>query len=284
MTYPPSITSDTIRGTYFELSNVLGQRETRKIQNNTTLRREGIDLVIRYHSTDVLTYHGDDTVTIDTGGWHTSTTALRYGNWLPRYWSVSNDHGIWNVFGPTYEDGRMVRVVSTYDPTYTYPLFVAHHRVWDGMTITDTPRPRVVNYRQAPDFAAADNLASELERMVSDYTRLYTSARIVELFPPDSETVDMRGDCFYCLGNINDTGHLLSHLAEDYTMASLVRNAYLDRGYGDSNFVLSLDLHQHAYGSIRDNVKRFLLARLVKYGIPTVTRTELESIREEVAA
>lgn len=302
-----NITGLTFADVHEELDLALGSRDTRKLQHNTYLRREGSDLVIRYHATDVLTYHkpeyhigrGSDprelagTVTLNTDGWHTVTTSARFRDWLPRGWSVGpsgkGNSRCWHVFGPVPGE----RVTSKYNPERTYPRIAAHFRLWDGITITDTPRPLVVNYRNAPDFDAADSLGAELNAMISEYVALYDSERLRELFPVDIDSISVTGDCFFCCMvdsdglPIRDTGHLLAHLLERYTMISLVRNAYHHRRYGDSDLVLRIDLTDSQFGTIRaktirEHVKRYLVAQLVPHGIPTVTRENLAAARREV--
>lgn len=219
--------TETIRETKLELNGILGTRNTRKVMYNTTLRREGDTLVIKYHNTDILTYGDPGTLTIDTEGWHTSTTAKRYREFLPRSWSVRNDRGSWNVFGPTGE-----RVAYRYGEG-SYPRIAPMFRVFDGMTIADEPRPRVLNYRSAPDFAKHDADTKQLAADIAAYVAEYSDARILELRALESRG----GDCWYCLGllqagHINDTEHFRDHIAERYTMISVILNAYNHRGYG----------------------------------------------------
>ena len=50
-----------------------------KLGNNTTLARtsEG-NWAVRLHATDVVTFYRDGSVRLDTGGWNTPTTRLRF--------------------------------------------------------------------------------------------------------------------------------------------------------------------------------------------------------------
>ncbi len=274
----PTLTRDatTIRATYLELADIIGKRDSRKIQHNTRLRREDSDLVIRYHATDVLRYHGDDTVTIDTGGWHSVTSATRYQNWLPLYWSVANHNGAWNVYGPgdevTMTYGNMAR--NGYY-TRTYRPAVAHFRIWDGMTITDQPRPRVLNFRDAPDFERRDREALRIESDIARYVKLYSDERISELLPRDAESISLAGDCWYCLFIDTDketnNGHLRGHLQDGYTMVSLIRNAYDARGFQPGALLLWARIEP---AHVRKTVKLFLTSRLVPNGIPATDKRE----------
>lgn len=56
----------------------------RKLENNTYLRELGDNIfAIRLHATDIVTYHPDGTVVIDSGGWHSMTTADRVTRYSP---------------------------------------------------------------------------------------------------------------------------------------------------------------------------------------------------------
>lgn len=57
----------------------------RKVGNNTYLRRAplGTDIAVRLHGTDVVTYHDNGTMTLNTGGWDTVTTMKRINGFSP---------------------------------------------------------------------------------------------------------------------------------------------------------------------------------------------------------
>lgn len=50
----------------------------------TTIRKEGLKTIIRYHNTDVVTFT-PDTITLDTGGWWTVTTKNRMNQTSNQY-------------------------------------------------------------------------------------------------------------------------------------------------------------------------------------------------------
>lgn len=62
----------------------LDGKPSRKIAHNTTvhLTPQG-DPAVRYHETDIVTYHGDGSMTLDCGGWATSTTTNRIWHFTP---------------------------------------------------------------------------------------------------------------------------------------------------------------------------------------------------------
>jgi hypothetical protein len=58
--------------------NVLNGKEGRKIGNNTTLIRHDNDTIsARLHYTDIVTYHRDGRIIVNTGGYNTNTTRHR---------------------------------------------------------------------------------------------------------------------------------------------------------------------------------------------------------------
>lgn len=85
----------------------LNGRNTRKIANNTYLERDtvGTDIYVRLHSTRIIAFHDDGTVTYKTGGWHTYTTKDRLNNYGPHNVSVYQDHYDW--FIRTRHDGQV---------------------------------------------------------------------------------------------------------------------------------------------------------------------------------
>lgn len=69
--------------TYTQLMTKLGNREKRKLGNNTYLEKRGeTKLAIRLHATDVLLFEPDK-VTVQTGGWRTLTTKDRINSYAP---------------------------------------------------------------------------------------------------------------------------------------------------------------------------------------------------------
>lgn len=60
-------------------------RDRIKVGNNTYLLAAGDSFAIRYHATDVVTYHPDGTIETTTGGYETSTTVLRLNRHTPAW-------------------------------------------------------------------------------------------------------------------------------------------------------------------------------------------------------
>jgi hypothetical protein len=68
---------------YEELSEYLGNKDERKIGNNTYIvRLSDIEIGIKLHDTYILKYDPTNVVIIDTGGWETPTTFGRIQTFL----------------------------------------------------------------------------------------------------------------------------------------------------------------------------------------------------------
>ena len=78
---------------------------TSKIIANNTLRIEYADgsKTIRLHNTDVVTTLPNGNITLNSGGWKSSTTKDRVNTFSP--FRVSQSKGIWSVNGQDFYDG-----------------------------------------------------------------------------------------------------------------------------------------------------------------------------------
>lgn len=82
--------------------------QTTKVRGVATSVRREVDgtLVVRYHSTDVVTVQPDGTVILKTGGWKSNTTKLRMNQAAHEYnlpYRVGQKDFSWFV---TVKDGR----------------------------------------------------------------------------------------------------------------------------------------------------------------------------------
>lgn len=89
--------------TYQDALDRLAGRRSRKLENNTYLEtRPDGSIAVRLHSTDVVTYHQDGQIVLDSGGWQTVTTKDRINKYSPfRVWQVRR---IWYVCNPGAAD------------------------------------------------------------------------------------------------------------------------------------------------------------------------------------
>ena len=87
-------------------------RESRKLENNTYLKREGHlgptrygSIHVRLHHTNIVTLYSNGRVTATAGGWDTVTTRNRLNSYMPGPYRVATGG---NKYGPSpilYESG-----------------------------------------------------------------------------------------------------------------------------------------------------------------------------------
>ena len=96
--------------TYNDAAEIYDNMPRGKLGANTTIRREDNgDFVIRLYGTDILTYHPDDTITINTGGYRTVTTKARINAFLSPKAELYAKRGKWYIRSGSgvypFEDG-----------------------------------------------------------------------------------------------------------------------------------------------------------------------------------
>jgi hypothetical protein len=189
-------------------------QQRRKVQNNTYLERRDDDIAVRLHDTDVVVWHPDGSVTLDTGGWYTVTTKDRMNGYCPaRVWS---NRGRWMV---TW-GGRDVPFA-------------------DGITLH--PDGRITGVPDADEVAEQDRRNAETVKAIKGFVKAITPERIIEAWEHSG------GDCWGCMfvaedGSYPVTGGtcLADHVEEGYFHAHLALRAIKARGYGDPDFIMSM--------------------------------------------
>lgn len=204
---------NTSADTYAELSAWMGDKRVKRLGNNTHAERIGIDGTTRHdigivlHSTTILTFHDDETMSIDTGGWRTVTTKDRLNGFLPRPLRVWSEDGVWTLSRGGNNPGRVSEV-------YDGMRFDRH-----GNMVTDV-------------LVDSGRELKRLKRDIGRYVKLYSDERVRELVENAREH-GTAGDCWGCAmvnaetgrADVMGTDHLLEHVAEGYTIASLMVNA-----------------------------------------------------------
>ena len=92
--------------TYEGLEAFLANREQRTIGHNTTARRSGPAIIVRYHATDILTLTPDGSVVVNSGGYHTPTTKDRINQFLPFGIGVIQEDWVWYFVRWGGDEGR----------------------------------------------------------------------------------------------------------------------------------------------------------------------------------
>ena len=152
------------------ISAKLGARDSRKVGNNTYLKKLGDgSIALRLHATDILTFFPDGHTVAKTGGWKTATTKARLNEWLPHGFAISQRSGVW--FWSKYHEGTGWKE----GPVFT-----------DGDIVTARG---TVDYETSEDPKGAEQL--KLRRQIKKYAKLCADA--VPLPPPGP------GDCWGCL-------------------------------------------------------------------------------------
>ena len=214
--------------------------DSRPLQHMTILHSlDNGDIAVRYHETDVVTYHTDESVTLDSGGWRTPTTKTRINDYNP--WSfirVYQDKGLWHVANQENQQG--------------FPFA-------DGMRVS---RDGKVAYSEgAPPDTEGEK---QLQKQILKYAREFGEAVMDGLVP-----IPSGGDCWICMieGGSN-TDHLMSHMEESYFVPRLLYNAFQEMNVGNLYYS---DWQQLANGEkpwfnindrVRDAVKRYMRRHL----------------------
>ena len=98
--------------TYNEAIEKLGNRNVRKVGNNTLLLRfPNGNVALRLHNTHILVFHPNGTVQVNTGGWRTVTTKARINEYLPCHAGLTQKDFTWywsTGDGVTFEEGDVV--------------------------------------------------------------------------------------------------------------------------------------------------------------------------------
>lgn len=195
--------STTIARLQSKLSSARSKSQGKPVANNTRLfERDNGSIAVQLHSTDVVTYHADDSCTLDSGGWQTVTTKERMNCYAPG--RVYSDKGIWYV--------------SYAGKQYLYA---------DGMTLhNDGTVTGAKEYDKE-----LEKLAQKNRTRIKAYAKKFVDALYAGKIPAPSG-----GDCWHCcmktvdegkpLGEVfKDKDHIESHLAEKYYVPSLLYNS-----------------------------------------------------------
>lgn len=220
---------------YEQAAVKLGQRDSRKVANNTYLQKRGEDIAVRLHSTDVVLYHKDGTATLNSGGWLTKTTKERINNAVRAGLYASNS--LWYFRnGQIFEDGVVVGVEGL--PIYKEDVFKRSQ-------IETDLKAKKVRIKKYIDGFCAHIKAGELA------------------FPGG-------GDCWHCLmfeqADMKDDGHIRLHMSEDekYYVPSLLFNAIKAKGYSNPPVVYQMIKADGERGRLFHATRRILRDYLMK--------------------
>ena len=111
---------------YDRAISALGGKQEVKIGHNTWVcRKDNGDVAVKYHYTDIITFHPDYTITVRTGGWDTNTTRGRLDHLLENHRVYGNGGGvIEDVEGTAYWLDSVIEINSLGLIEGRVPIFV----------------------------------------------------------------------------------------------------------------------------------------------------------------
>lgn len=200
-------------------------RESRKIARNTYLQRRGEDIAVMFHATDVVTYHPDGTITLDSGDWLTMSTRDRQDTFTPRWLRMCNDMGLTYV------------TVNKKKPGETGPWAEGkRYRYFDGIRFG--PRGGCLNPLTETTQEKIDRERKALDKKIKLYVEGWIDTAVTGQMPLPSG-----GDCWHCNMFPESQGHgeeehLIAHMEESYFVPSLLVKAIRAKNYNDPDFVM----------------------------------------------
>jgi hypothetical protein len=210
-------------------------KTSRKAANNTVVRIENGDAIIKLHNTDIVTLHENNTATLNTGGWQTVTTKERINRYTNA--GISQRNSIWYM-----RDGSLF---------------------YDGMTIN------------ADGLPVKPKLPEKHERVMRDIkkqARQYAHA-FVEQLQAGKIGLPSGGDCWGCYFALNNSkndaqpmgvSHLFEHVKDQYFVPSLLVNAAHNAGYQDFQVGLMGIGGQRLFINPENNIYKYMVKYMAK--------------------
>lgn len=214
-------------------------RNTVRLCGNNTLSYSypNGDKAWSLHGTEVIRISKNgQTVTLNSGGWKTSTTKDRINSFLPSGVSLYQNKGQW---------------------------FVSHN----GETVSFFDGMKIRLGKSLPQNKRVEKRDNSLQKQIDAYCKVLRK-KIDEGF----NFREMSGDCWYCLMTTDkgeglgeafgDKDHLLSHLKEKYIMGSLTVRALEASGYRREGIGLFLTDPKNFKDIIVRGVKKYFRGQL----------------------
>lgn len=83
-----------------------GQRGTYIVGHNMHYDESQWTVAVRYHATNVVVYHANGSITLNTGGYYTPTTAARMNEYLPSHLHVQRRKRKWTLLNTRAKNHR----------------------------------------------------------------------------------------------------------------------------------------------------------------------------------
>lgn len=223
--------------TYATCEEILAKRESKKLANNTYLYRRDDVFCVKLHNTDVITIHGDNTQTLDSGGYFSKTTKDRLNTFSNA--SIFQKRGLWFI----EQDGAEVAF-------------------FDGAKV-DGFGNLVPGEVSAPDVKELLARKTILDHKVKKYIDGFVKDAVENgLGVPDL------GDCLICRIYAenpdgiaeHDFEHIFSHIEESYYTRTFLLLVIKSRGYANLGFIWNYHSDRVARGDgeyLRDELVCF---------------------------
>ncbi|MBD3268473.1 hypothetical protein GF373_17535 [bacterium] len=223
----------------------------RPVPNRTATRIEQRDettIALKYHETDVVTYHADGSYTLDANGWQTKTTKRRINEFSP--FNIIWREKVWFVSGPGIKD---------YVP-FTSPMKI-------------DPNARVTDWLE---FTPKDHKRVQFQRSLGEAIVEYANELTDRLFDGEIHTPGP-GGCEECAKldydrEVENNNHLLQHITngeyEPHFVSFILRQPQVSKmarglGYGALT------------GDTRESFATKSAKRQIRYAIKRYMRTHL---------
>lgn len=222
-----------------------GRMGKKKVGRNTYLHRTPSgNVAVKFHETDIVTIEPDNTYTLNSGGWRTSTTKARIKKFSPA--RLAQEKGLWYLYTG---QGRVI--------------------FQDGIKVNSKGKPIKI---ERDNTAEIEGKKRKLDKMVRDYINGFAAYLLErgELQRPTD------GDCWHCFtkngGNVLDLKdsepmggqHLLMHFEEKYYVPSLLWKAIQSRGYNNPAFIWNMldgDLRRSSVRMLKDILRAYFSKR-----------------------
>jgi len=182
-------------------------KASKKIANNTCLVRESQDeIAVKLHDTNVVTFHKDGSIVLNSGGWKTVTTKSRINQYNDKV-NIGQVNSVWYVH--FNRDGRY----------YGKSELIFQ----DGMKISEAGE--VTGALPVGYVKIIQKHKKAINGYISKYLDKLFAGKLPQPGPGDCWYCSMRTESGQSLGDISGNDHIKQHIKENYHVPSLLMNA-----------------------------------------------------------
>lgn len=187
-----------------------GNKNSKKLANNTYLLRFEEYIAIKLHDTEIVKLY-PDYAQLYTGGWYTMTTKDRINTYA--LCNVSQVNNIW---------------------------YIGDFLFYEGIKIDYTGN--IISAKKLAGKVEAQN--KKIKVKIKNFVALAKKKLKAKKIATPSG-----GDCWYCVmrtqkketwGDVSKNDHLLGHMREKYIVPALVYNAIIEAGYGNPDLIFAM--------------------------------------------